>query len=533
MSEADSLPKTHQKWLTGATLEGRYQVHQMIGRGGMSEVYYATDLFSNASAAVKVLSPRLALSATNRQKFHREEASLRRVRSDHTIAVLSSGTEYIDNNQVMYMVLEYVHGCTLSQLLSVRSCLSLGETLELMLPVVEGLSEVHAHRFVHRDIKPGNILIGDDGTVKLADFGLTRRDDQIEAGAPMGTPAYTAPEVLDPQAHVGAQADIFAIGVMMYRMLAGRLPFVGLASDQEVLFHNANVDMPAIASVAPGIDRDIAGIIAWCTNRNPAHRPEDAAELFAALTELNQRLSPADRAWRNGPVPPPLLSLHDEIDKLTANSGRDKLIASAPISAINAPNDLLISGVLPSGQYFSSAESLQATDAPVGFGPATRAQSVLPPTLEPEDAPEILEQVMPGATQAISAGVAFDYTQGSGTPGVAGVTGTTANVMDAPPSSSSYTSPSGSMIHGAASPNAYARPRATSGPAPAEPAPVRPRNPRVPEETLGTPLDAATAGIGVLGLIFLMLLASFLGWLLATSLLQSAFWQGISKTLGL
>ena len=182
------------QWLSGAIIEGHYQVGSLIGRGGMSEVYYALDLWSNNPVALKVLSPALAEDAANRQKFHREERSMRQVGGGgHTVGVISSGTEYFSGQMVMYIVLEYVHGCTLSQLLRVRNALSLGEALDILIPVVEALSEVHANRYLHGDIKPGNILLDANGQVKLTDFGLSRRDDQVDAGAPMGTPAYVAP----------------------------------------------------------------------------------------------------------------------------------------------------------------------------------------------------------------------------------------------------------------------------------------------------------------------------------------------------
>ena len=125
--------------------------------------------------------------------------------------MLSSGTEYLQGQRIMYIALEYVYGCTLSQLLRSRQALSMGEGLEILLPVVEGLSEVHAHRYVHLDMKPGNILLDTQRRIKLADFGLTRRNDQYDSGVLMGTPAYVAPEILDPQGRVGAPADIFAL----------------------------------------------------------------------------------------------------------------------------------------------------------------------------------------------------------------------------------------------------------------------------------------------------------------------------------
>ena len=109
---------------------------------------------SNNPVALKILSPSLAQDAANRQKFHREERSMRQVGGGHTVGVISSGTEYVAGQMVMYIVLEYVHGCTLSQLLRTRRALSLGEALDVLLPVVDALSEVHANRYLHGDIKP-------------------------------------------------------------------------------------------------------------------------------------------------------------------------------------------------------------------------------------------------------------------------------------------------------------------------------------------------------------------------------------------
>ena len=355
------------QWLSGAIIEGHYQVGSLIGRGGMSEVYYALDLWSNNPVALKVLSPALAEDAANRQKFHREERSMRQVGGGgHTVGVISSGTEYFSGQMVMYIVLEYVHGCTLSQLLRVRNALSLGEALDILIPVVEALSEVHANRYLHGDIKPGNILLDANGQVKLTDFGLSRRDDQVDAGAPMGTPAYVAPEVLDPKVKVGAQADIFALGVMMYRMLSGRLPFVGLENDQQVLYHNANIEMPALTDVAPGADRDIAGLISWCTRKQPHARPEDATELFTALLEISESLGESERAWRAPSCPEPELPLWEAVADIAERSGAAQMVRNTPISAFSDARDLLAYDVYsPVSLLFDASAGILGVDLAV------------------------------------------------------------------------------------------------------------------------------------------------------------------------
>lgn len=288
---------------------------------------------------------------------------MRQVGGGHTVGVISSGTEYVAGQMVMYIVLEYVHGCTLSQLLRTRRALSLGEALEVLLPVVDALSEVHANRYLHGDIKPGNILLDANGQVKLTDFGLSRRDDQVDSGAPMGTPAYVAPEVLDPQVKVGAQADIFALGVMMYRMLAGRLPFVGLENDQQVLYHNANIEMPPLGDIASGIDRDVAGIIAWCTRKQPQARPEDATELFASLKEVAESLGESELSWRAPSVPEPTSSLWEAVAEIAERSGAGQMVRNTPISAFSDAGDLLAYDVYsPDSLLTGSREEVHLAD---------------------------------------------------------------------------------------------------------------------------------------------------------------------------
>lgn len=198
-------------WLNGIIFDEHYLAGPLIAGGGMAEVYYATDTWLNDSpVAIKILKPELAASPENQRKFYSEESSLRQMGGGHVIGVLSSGEQTVRGQKLRYIVMEYVHGCTLGQLLRERGALSVGEALQILLPVVEGLSEAHARRLVHSDIKPGNILLDVTETVKLADFGLTRRDDQALTGEIMGTPAYAAPELVKGQ-QTGAP-PIFCLG---------------------------------------------------------------------------------------------------------------------------------------------------------------------------------------------------------------------------------------------------------------------------------------------------------------------------------
>lgn len=338
MSEA----QTPRPWLKGHIFDGHYQLGQLIARGGMAEVYHAVDLWSNNPVAVKVLLPHLSADPAQQQKFFREGNALSKIRHRHVVGVLASGSEEVAGQQVMFLVLDYVHGSTLAQLLTQRPVLSVDELLEVTLPVVEGLSEVHAHRMIHRDLKPANVLLDSETrTVKLSDFGLTRRADQSTTGQLMGTPSFVAPEILEVGGTVGPQADIFALGVMMFRMITGRMPFAGAQDDQQVLYLNMNSDIPPVAPLVPGLPADIAGIIAWCTRRRVQDRPQDATELYRALADVKASLSPEELSLRAPLDQLPLLGFWEQVEEIAETSGAAQAYRQTPISAFGQAQDLL------------------------------------------------------------------------------------------------------------------------------------------------------------------------------------------------
>ncbi|MDY6051182.1 MAG: protein kinase [Rothia sp. (in: high G+C Gram-positive bacteria)] len=372
-------------WLTGVIFKGHFEVGHLIARGGMAEVYHAVDLWSDNPVALKVLLPHLSNDPAQQQKFFREGSALKKIQHKYVVGVIDEGTETVHGQQVMFLVLEYVHGCTLAQLLQLRPVLSVGEMLQVIIPTVEGLSEVHAHHLIHRDIKPANVLLeAETEGVKLSDFGLTRRADQNATGQLMGTPSFVAPEILDVASPVGPPADIFALGVMMYRMLTGRMPFAGADNDQQVLYHNMNTDIPSLTHLAEGISSDIAGIVSWCTRRSPRDRPQDATELYRALGDIESRASQQEKAYRLGQTEQPVPSLWEAVAAITEQSGRVHHRHTA-ITGFGAADDLLDAG--STGPLTEQEQAIRsAADAPVevysptslaGVGPQTETQAVL------------------------------------------------------------------------------------------------------------------------------------------------------------
>lgn len=367
-------------WLTGEIFAGHFEVGRLIARGGMAEVYHGVDLWSNNPVAIKVLFPHLATDPSQQQKFFREERSLRQISHDHVVGVIDSGTQQIRGYEMMFIVLDYVHGCTLQQLLAVRPVLSVGETLEIMIPVVEGLSEVHAHRLIHRDMKPANVLLSSaEQSVKLTDFGLTRRTDQTWTGELMGTPAYVAPEIIDPQASVGPGADIFAVGIMLFRMLTGRLPFPGMGDDQQVIYHNVNTEIPSVAQFAPGVTPDLAGVIKWCTRKQSSARPADATELFEVLQDISAQLTDTELAYRADVSSPPTETLWESVETVADRTGATKILQQTPISGFACPEEILEDSELEASHLDAAEQYLPTPIAGVGPEPAPKKN----PNFEP------------------------------------------------------------------------------------------------------------------------------------------------------
>lgn len=473
--------KSGRAWLTGAIFSGHYEVGSLIARGGMSEVYHAVDLWSNNPVAVKVLLPQFSQDASVQQKFFREERSLRQVRHKAVVSVIDSGTEYLNGSDVMFLVLEYVHGCTLHQLLKIRPVFSVAEVFDIMLPIVEGLSEVHALSLIHRDIKPGNVLMSSaEHAVKLADFGLTRRQDQSWTGSLMGTPPYVAPEIVSARGEVGPQSDIFALGVMLYRMLSGRLPFGGM-DDQQVLYHNVNTELPSITRYAPGLSQDIVGLIKWCTRKSPSARPENATELFEVMCEIKDALAPAELTYKASIATEAHHDFWLDVAEIAEVSGANQALRHQSITAFGNAKDLLE----------------ETEGSPVDLRPYAHTPTDSTPD---EDDDEWWD---PGVNDESAADKTQVYT---------------VNELRQVPISAEY-SPSHRSV-GASVTSRPSQPTVTT-------VAQKASDPRHPLEPYVAPkAPAQIAGIAV-ALVAAAFLASFLGWWLATELMSTPWWQNL------
>ncbi|MFH9721662.1 Stk1 family PASTA domain-containing Ser/Thr kinase [Streptomyces sp. NPDC017254] len=280
------MDTTLQDPLVGRLLDGRYRVDARIAVGGMATVYRAVDTRLDRVLALKVMHPALATDAAFVERFIREAKSVARLSHPNVVGVFDQGAE----GAYVYLAMEYVAGCTLRDVLRERGALAPRAALDILEPVLAALGAAHRAGFVHRDMKPENVLIGDDGRVKVADFGLVRAVGSATAttGSVLGTVSYLAPEQIE-HGTADTRADVYACGVVLYEMLTGGKPHSG-DTPAQVLYQHLNTDVPAPSAAVPGLALELDQLVAAATARNPEVRPYDAVALLALLREARSGL---------------------------------------------------------------------------------------------------------------------------------------------------------------------------------------------------------------------------------------------------
>ncbi|MEV4193376.1 Stk1 family PASTA domain-containing Ser/Thr kinase [Streptomyces toxytricini] len=286
--------------LVGQTLDGRYRIDARIAAGGMATVYRALDTRLDRVLALKVMHPALAADGAFVDRFIREAKSVARLAHPNVVAVFDQGTD----GPYTYLAMEYVSGCTLRDVLRERGALQPRAALDILEPVLAALGAAHRAGFVHRDMKPENVLIGDDGRVKVADFGLVRSVDTVTSttGAVLGTVSYLAPEQIE-SGVADTRVDVYACGVVLYEMLTGGKPHAG-GTPAQVLYQHLHEDVPPPSAAVPGLPASLDGIVAQAAARSPELRPFDAAALLGVVLAVRAELSDAEL----DAVPPQALS---------------------------------------------------------------------------------------------------------------------------------------------------------------------------------------------------------------------------------
>ncbi|MSZ39607.1 MAG: Stk1 family PASTA domain-containing Ser/Thr kinase [Actinobacteria bacterium] len=276
--------------LIGRLVGQRYQIEQVVARGGMATVYLAIDLRLERKVALKVIHPHLASDASFRDKFMREARMAAKLSHPNLVNVFDQG----EDGEIAFMAMEFVSGITLRDALKDFGALDAKRALDLFEPMLSGLAAAHRAGVLHRDLKPENVLLADDGRIKLGDFGLARDiDNHTSTGSLVGTVAYLSPELVM-RGIADARSDVYAAGIMLFEMLTGRQPYEGEQAVQ-IAYQHANEIVPAPSTVNAGVPALLDELVLWATAKEPAHRPNDAVELLAVVQRAKAEL----KAGRN------------------------------------------------------------------------------------------------------------------------------------------------------------------------------------------------------------------------------------------
>ncbi|WP_181429207.1 Stk1 family PASTA domain-containing Ser/Thr kinase [Curtobacterium sp. MCSS17_008] len=271
--------------MIGRMIDQRYRVRSRIARGGMATVYLATDVRLERRVAIKIMHGHLADDQAFRERFIQEARSAARLSHPNLVGVYDQGAE----DDTAYIVMEYIPGITLRDLLQEHRALTPEQATDILRAVLAGLASAHRAGIVHRDLKPENVLLADDGRIKLGDFGLARATTANTAtgAALLGTIAYLSPELVTRGA-ADSRSDIYALGIMLYEMLTGEQPYKG-DQPMQIAYQHANDTVPLPSAVEPGVPPELDDLVAWATARDPEDRPRDAREMLDHVSGHQQR----------------------------------------------------------------------------------------------------------------------------------------------------------------------------------------------------------------------------------------------------
>ncbi|HSR97713.1 MAG TPA: protein kinase [Kofleriaceae bacterium] len=268
----------------GTILLGKYRIDALIGSGGMGNVVRASHLYLHQSFAIKILLPQMVESDSTKQRFLREAQATVKLKGEHCARVMDVG---VTPDGAPFMVMEFLDGNDLNQILRHHGPQIPGIVVDLMLQACEGIAEAHALGIVHRDIKPSNFFITrrPDGSMllKILDFGISKAqlglDELTATQTVIGTPSYMAPEQMKSGRAADPRSDIWSIGVVMYQLLTGRTPFMGESYAELVLKVGLEPPLPILVPLPPGL----AEVVLRCLEKDPAARYQDVGELARML----------------------------------------------------------------------------------------------------------------------------------------------------------------------------------------------------------------------------------------------------------
>lgn len=280
--------------LSGEVIDNRYELISVIASGGMASIYKATDLRLDRLVAVKIMHSHLASDEEFVNRFIREAKAIAALSHPNIVSIQDQGWNE-GGSPAVFIVMEYVDGFTLHDLLVEKGHLTPQELLHYLIPVVSALAQAHALGISHRDLKPENILISKDGRIKIADFGLATggvlgSTMTVASSVVLGSVSYLSPEQVE-RGISDSRSDIYSLGVMFFELLTGGKPFRGDTPIQ-IAFKHVRERIPAPSSVRPGIPSELDELVLKATSPNPDHRQKNGGELLEQLQSLQVKLDP-------------------------------------------------------------------------------------------------------------------------------------------------------------------------------------------------------------------------------------------------
>ena len=343
--------------LANTLVAERYRVERLLARGGMADVYLATDERLDRQVALKVIYPHLAENPSFRDRFIQEAKMAAKLSHPNLVNVFDQGTD----GNTTFLVMEYVPGITLREALSHNGKLAPNRALTLFSEVLEGLAAAHRGGILHRDLKPENVLLADDGRIKLGDFGLARElDSNTNTGSLIGTIAYLSPELIT-RGYADARSDVYAAGILLFELITGEQPFKGNEA-AHIAHQHTSAGVPAPSSVDASIPPLVDELVLWATAMAPEHRPANAGELLEVVRRVRADLKNGLGATAHLDLSQ-LPSLNAQATKVFSTSDATQIIGGVPAADSSSAATTVLGG-------FEG----QATEA---IDPASNATTVL------------------------------------------------------------------------------------------------------------------------------------------------------------
>ena len=264
----------------GQKIDNRYEVIRLLGEGGMANVYLGEDTVLNRKVAIKVLRGDLANDEKFLRRFQREALSAASLSHPNIVEMYDVG----EDSGNFYIVMEYIEGKNLKQLIRKRGTLTVNEVIDIMLQLTEGIAHAHEKYLIHRDLKPQNILMLDNGLVKITDFGIAtalNNSQLTQTNSVMGSVHYLPPEQATGK-EPSIKSDIYSLGIMMYELITGSLPFKG-ENAVEIALKQMKEKIPSIRALKPNVPQSIENIVLKACAKNPKNRYNDAKEMHEDL----------------------------------------------------------------------------------------------------------------------------------------------------------------------------------------------------------------------------------------------------------